>query len=145
GPGLHGGPVIPAGPTAPGASMASSLAEDDNQDETVGGGGLTSKTAAPLSPSDLIETSPPEKSWDVIPSMVDFEDPLVRCLSILAGLLQRPMSSEALKAGLPHANEPFTPELTVRAAARAGLSARIVRRPHLSRILPVTLPCMLLL
>src|SRR3546814_17543153 len=64
---------------------------------------------------------------------------------MLAGLLQRPISSEALKAGLPHANEAFTPELAVRAAERAGLSARIVRRPHLTRILPVTLPCILLL
>jgi len=126
-------------------SMASSLAEEDSQDETVSGGGLSGKPAAVLSARDLIESVPPAKNWTVIPSMVDFEDPLVRCLSMLAGLLQRPISSEALKAGLPHANEAFTPELAVRAAERAGLSARIVRRPHLTRILPVTLPCILLL
>src|SRR3546814_302883 len=128
-------------------SMSSSCAEEaslaeENSQDTAGSG---SAPGAVLSASELIESVPPAKSWNVIPSMVDFEDPLVRCLSMLAGLLQRPISSEALKAGLPHANEAFTPELAVRAAERAGLSARIVRRPHLTRILPVTLPCILLL
>src|SRR3546814_465960 len=128
-------------------SMSSSFAEEaslaeENSQDTAGSG---SAPGAVLSASELIESVPPAKSWNVIPSMVDFEDPLVRCLSMLAGLLQRPISSEALKAGLPHANEAFTPELAVRAAERAGLSARIVRRPHLTRILPVTLPCILLL
>lgn len=127
-------------------SMSANLADDDGTDETVSGGSAAAaKLAAVLSAKDLIETVPQEKGWDVIPSMVDFEDPLVRSLSILAGLLQRPISTEALKAGLPHANEAFTPELAVRAAERAGLSARIVSRPHLSRILPVTLPCILLM
>lgn len=133
-------------PAAGQEPMASSLAEDEAQDETMGGGGSPAgKPAAVLTPRDLMESAPAARGWNIAPSLVDFEDPLVRCLSILAGLLQRPISTEALKAGLPHANEPFTPELAVRAAERAGLSARIVRRPHINRILPVTLPCMLLL
>ncbi|HEY9549035.1 MAG TPA: hypothetical protein VIR45_05995, partial [Kiloniellaceae bacterium] len=107
-------PAIPegtgAGAGAGAGSMSSSLADDDGQDDSVGGSaggaGLNAKPAAVLSAKDLIETAAPVKGWDVIPSMVDFEDPLVRCLSLLAGLLQRPISSEALKAGLPHANEP---------------------------------------
>ncbi|MGH6947705.1 MAG: type I secretion system permease/ATPase [Kiloniellales bacterium] len=103
-----------------------------------GSGGET-----PLSPEELLEK--PAKEWQIAPSAVDFEDPLVACLSTLAGLLQRPISAEALKAGLPHAEQRFTPELTVRAAERAGITARIMRRPKLKQILPVTLPCILLL
>src|SRR3546814_17089453 len=113
-----------------------SLAEENSQD-TAGSG---SAPGAVLSASELIESVPPAKSWNVIPSMVDFEDPLVRCLSMLAGLLQRPLSSEALKAGLPHANEAFTPELAVRAAERHGIPARIVRRPPHPRPRPVNPP-----
>src|SRR3546814_20595968 len=92
-----------------------SLAEENSQD-TAGSG---SAPGAVLSASELIESVPPAKSWNVIPSMVDFEDPLVRCLSMLAGLLQRPISSEALKAGLPHANAAFTPEQNGRDSCRA--------------------------
>src|SRR3546814_17882497 len=80
-----------------------------------------------------------------MPLMVGLEHPLFPGLSWLSCVLLLPGSSEALEAGRPHANEAFTPELAVRAAERAGLSARIVRRPHLTRILPVTLPCILLL
>src|SRR3546814_16466381 len=68
-----------------------SLAEENSQD-TAGSG---SAPGAVLSASELIESVPPAKSWNVIPSMVDFEYPLVRCLSMLAGLLQRPISREA--------------------------------------------------
>ncbi len=85
------------------------------------------------------------EEWQIAPSAVDFVDPLLSCLTALAGLLQRPISAEALKAGLPQAEDTFTPELAVRAAARAGLEARITRRPKLHQILPVTLPCILLL
>ncbi|WP_282606536.1 type I secretion system permease/ATPase [Pelagibius sp. Alg239-R121] len=101
------------------------------------------KATSPLQPEDLLEAAKSE--WHVAPSMVDFEDPLVQCVTFLATLLQRPISAEALKAGLPHAEQRFTPELAVRAAERAGLTARVVRRPKLKSIQQVTLPCILLL
>ena len=63
----------------------------------------------------------------------------------MASQLERPISAEALKAGLPRAAERFTPELAVRAAERAGIEARITSRPKIRGILPVTLPCILLL
>jgi len=97
---------------------------------------------APLKPDDVLEQP---KEWRVAPSAVDFVDPLLSCITALAGLLQRPISSEALRAGLPQGQNQFTPELAVRAAERAGLEARITRRPKLQQILPVTLPCVLLL
>ena len=59
-------------------------------------------------------------------------------------LLERPTSPEALKAGLPLEDGRLTPDLALRAAARAGLSARLVRR-ELARISDLTLPCILLL
>jgi len=73
-----------------------------------------------------------------------FDDPLLAALVGLSHLLERPASAEALKAGLPLVDGRLTPELAVRAAGRAGLSARLVRRP-LERIAPMTLPCILLL
>ena len=98
--------------------------------------------SARLGPDDVLET---EAEWRVAPASVDYVDPLLASLTTLAALLQRPVSPDALKAGLPHDAAHFTPDLAVRAAERAGLSARITHRPRLTRILPVTLPCILLL
>jgi HlyD family type I secretion membrane fusion protein len=50
-------------------------------------------------------------------------DPLLQSLSILAGLLERPISAEALRAGLPVLDERLAPEMIVRAAHRAGITA----------------------
>jgi ATP-binding cassette subfamily C protein LapB len=72
------------------------------------------------------------------------DDPLLSSLAILAGLLERPMSPTALRAGLPVQGEKFSPDLLVRAAARTGLSARWVTR-KLADISPLNLPCLLLL
>ena len=100
--------------------------------------------AAPvLKPEEVIDDK--RDDWQVPPSAIDFENPLVSCLSTLAGLQQRPISTEALKAGLPQTGEDFTPDLAVRAAERAGLHAGILRRPKIRKILPVILPCILLL
>src|SRR6266851_3229087 len=41
---------------------------------------------------------------------------LLSCLSILAGLLERPISTKALRAGLPLVDEQFTPDLFIREA-----------------------------
>ena len=49
-----------------------------------------------------------------------------------------------LKAGLPLVQNRVTPELFVRAASRAGLAARIVKR-GLNEISDLSLPCVLLL
>src|SRR5665213_378533 len=71
-------------------------------------------------------------------------DPLLAALAILAGLLERPISAEALRAGLPVLDEQLSPELIVRAASRAGLQAEW-RRQKLTAIAPGNLPCLLLL
>ena len=71
-------------------------------------------------------------------------DPLLSSLETLAYLLDRPTSTDALKAGLPLEDGLLSPALCERAAARAGLSARLVRR-SLDQIDSEELPCILLL
>jgi ATP-binding cassette subfamily C protein LapB len=71
-------------------------------------------------------------------------DPLLACLVLLSGLLERPTSAERLTAGLPLEDGRLSPALALRAASRAGLAARLVRR-SLDQITELTLPCILLL
>ena len=72
------------------------------------------------------------------------EDPLLDALVAMTHLHGRPFSPEALAAGLPLVDNRLTPSLLPRAAARAGLTARIVRKP-LADIGPALLPAILLL
>ena len=72
------------------------------------------------------------------------DDPLLSCLVSLSELLEHPASAGRLTAGLPLEEGRLTPALAVRAASRAGLSARLLQRP-LERISELTLPCILLL
>lgn len=72
------------------------------------------------------------------------DDPLLACLLWLARRFNRPASAEALVAGLPLETHRLTPALFPRAAARAGMSARLVRR-RLDEIPELVLPAILLL
>jgi ATP-binding cassette subfamily C protein LapB len=99
------------------------------------------KRSVPAARPQLAAETPPLPP----PNLDDpLDDPLLASLAILAGLLERPMSATALRAGLPIEGERFSPELLVRAAARAGLSARWVTR-KLPDVSPLNLPCLLLL
>ena len=71
-------------------------------------------------------------------------DPLLDCLVELSRIHGRPATRAALTAGLPLEKGALTPSLFARAASRAGLSARVVRRP-LERIDAALLPAVLLL
>jgi ATP-binding cassette subfamily C protein LapB len=71
-------------------------------------------------------------------------DPLLDCLVEVARLHGRPTSPAALAAGLPLAKAGLTPSLFGRAAARAGLSTRVLRRP-LQDVDPALFPVVLLL
>lgn len=81
--------------------------------------------------------------WESRPEASHRCDPLLGCLAQVTGLLGKPWSPEALTAGLPVADDGLTPDTFVRAAARAGLSARVVRRP-LAEIPALVLPAVLL-
>ena len=83
------------------------------------------------------------ESWAVPPNAGAY-DPLLASLVHVTGLLGRPWSAETLSAGLPVPETGLTPELFVRAAARAGLTARVIARP-LAEIPSLVLPVVLLL
>ncbi len=92
-------------------------------------------------PADSIPDVPP---MPVAPSEVDFIPPLLRSLSSLLRLRGKSISPQFLYAGLAGVGE-VTPGECMRAAGRAGLQARIIHRPLLEDISPMTLPCILLL
>jgi ATP-binding cassette subfamily C protein LapB len=69
---------------------------------------------------------------------------LLGCLTALTALYERHFSADSLTAGLPLQNGRLTPDLFIRAAARAGVSGRVVRR-QLADIPRLVLPAVLLL
>ena len=71
-------------------------------------------------------------------------DPLVECLLAISTYHGRSTSRDGLTAGLPLENSCLTPALFNRAANRAGLVSRLVRRP-LKRLQKALLPAVLLL
>jgi len=73
-----------------------------------------------------------------------FADPLTDCLVILGRREGRQVTADALRAGLPLVDGRLTPDLVARAAQRAELSARMVKR-ELGEISHLVLPAMLLL
>jgi ATP-binding cassette subfamily C protein LapB len=72
------------------------------------------------------------------------DDPILDCLILLTKLHSRPASRTELTAGLPLVNNRLTVELFSRAASRAGLSSRIVKKP-LESIKQLQLPAIMLL
>jgi len=81
--------------------------------------------------------------WHVSENQAHF-DPLLDCLVELTRLHGSPWTHEALSAGLPLVENRLTPSLLPRAAHRAGLSARVLRR-NLNEIPERLLPAILLL
>ncbi len=79
------------------------------------------------------------------PQDIDFQPPLVICLSIISRLLGRPVSSATLKAGIPQQERVITASSIVRAAEGIGISAKTVHRPSVISITRLVMPCILLL
>jgi ATP-binding cassette subfamily C protein LapB len=97
--------------------------------------GLAGASSAPGEADDGIAhtgqgTPAPEKSWDLKPKDLSPEstDPLLAALMVLCRLHGRTRSGASLTAGLPLDNGKLTLELLPRAAQRAHLSVRLVRR-----------------
>jgi ATP-binding cassette subfamily C protein LapB len=72
------------------------------------------------------------------------EDPLLNCLVEITRLHGTPMTGQALASGLPLVDNQLTPVLLPRAAARARMSARVMRRDP-GKIPRELLPAILLL
>ncbi len=78
------------------------------------------------------------------PSEVDFMPALLRSLSVLIRLKGKHVSPQFLLAGLSGADK-ISVGACLRAVERAGLKARVMYRPSLDDISPLTMPCVLLL
>lgn len=76
--------------------------------------------------------------------VVEDGEPLLGCLHVVTRLCGRPVSTEALTAGIPLKDGRFGTDEFMRAAAAHGYSARLVRR-KLGRISALALPATLLL
>ena len=79
------------------------------------------------------------------PGQIEYDSPIMKCLSIVMGLAGNPVSAQAIQAGLPMGVEPPSVTTCLRAARRAGLHAKAVYRKSLKSISNLTLPCILLL
>ena len=75
-----------------------------------------------------------KKDERLSPKDIDFQPPLVICLSIISRLMGRPVSSATLKAGLPQQEGVVTAASIVRAAERIGITAKTVYREELRSI-----------
>jgi ATP-binding cassette subfamily C protein LapB len=82
--------------------------------------------------------------WEAEESHQTFDDPLLGCLTILSKILNKPHSADSLTAGLPLVDNRLTPKLFNRAAERAGLSSKVVKR-QMRKISNLVLPAVLLL
>jgi len=92
-----------------------------------------------------INIAPPTSEWDFTASRDYIDDPLLHALMVLTKLYDKPFSAEALTAGLPlDRDAKLTPELFIRAAQRASLSAKVVKK-SLDLFKPNHLPAVLLL
>lgn len=123
--------------------MAKSEDLDNGQNGEPVSGLITEADNVSSSPKKEKSTSK-DKQWDVPAPHHIAHDPLLGCLVVLTRLEHNPYSPETLIAGLPLLDNKLTPQLFIRAAARAGLSAQIVSRP-LEDIDPLVLPAVLLL
>ena len=95
--------------------------------------------------TQAVPTPPPTKpaAWRLGEHGIHF-DPLLDSVVAIARLFGISTSQEALSAGLPLEGNLVTPALLPRAAARAGLTARLARR-ELADLRPGLLPAILLL
>jgi ATP-binding cassette subfamily C protein LapB len=84
------------------------------------------------------------KDWTLGEDTDAHDDPLLDCLIQLTKLHGRPASRTALSAGLPLVRNCLTVELFSRAADRADLASRVLKKP-LGKIAHLQLPVVLLL
>ncbi|MGH1398565.1 MAG: type I secretion system permease/ATPase [Alphaproteobacteria bacterium] len=84
-------------------------------------------------------------SWPLQADRMAINMPLVDCLRIMAGHYGRRTSNGALTAGLPVPPSGITPELFIRAAARADMNANLNERSLESLAIAPNLPCVLAL
>src|SRR5210317_684415 len=81
----------------------------------------------------------------VSPGLVDYEPPVLRCLSIISGMLGSHVSTVALKAGMPQGLDKPSLAVCIRAAEHASLIVKTFHKPKIDNISPLIMPCILIL
>ena len=100
----------------------------------------------PASPESAPKAQPRRRSSDFVsPGLVDYEPPVLRCLSLVSGMLGSPVSTVALKAGMPQGRERPPLAVCIRAAEDAGLMVRTFHKPKIETISSLIMPCILVL
>ncbi|MFN3826458.1 MAG: type I secretion system permease/ATPase [Micavibrio sp.] len=101
------------------------------------------------SPQDPAKAAVPAddspNTWPLEADRLAIHHPQIECLRLLAGHYGRRSSTQALIAGLPIARNGITPNIFIRAAQRADLSARLVERALAAVAIAPMLPCVLVL
>jgi ATP-binding cassette subfamily C protein LapB len=107
---------------------------------------LSARNASSIGDNDIaagpVQTTPPAP---LSVGQVDHTPPLLDSIAILMRLLGRPISTEALKSGLPLGKTPPAVSTCLRAAERAGLDSKVVYRDKIEKISGLVLPCILVL
>ncbi len=86
------------------------------------------------------------ETWPLQAERFSLDDSLLESLALLAGDYGRRVTPVALAAGLPVPTEGLvTPAVFIRAADRAGLTAKMVHRPLENLVSAPNLPCILVL
>lgn len=124
--------------------MADELPHANQGDVDIGEPAERQPASDPSPPAGQLAEEVAREEWELSGAPDREDDPLAECLVLLARSLDRPISPTAATAGLPLVDGRLTPSLCVRAAARAGLTARILRRP-LEELAGGLVPCILLL
>ena len=107
--------------------------------------GLMSNPAGSSSSSSSSgNASEANQNWDIPRDGSTHLDPLLDSLVTITRIHGRPCSADALRHGLPLKDGKLTAELFIRAAARGGFSARLVKT-SLKKISNLVTPVVLLL
>ncbi len=144
----HAGQGQPGEETAQGAQARNPGAHDTGQHDTGQAAGaqpqhLDGQAAAILRNANQAAAAQQYTADPLRPSNVDFMPGILRCMAILLRLKGVIVSPQFLMAGLNGSH--VTPEGCLRVARKAGMTGRILYRPKLADIPPLTLPCILLL
>lgn len=117
---------------------------EENQQKNEGTAGPVERPESAGSPAK--KTVPRRRATDFVsPSLVDYEPPVLHCLAVISGIMGRPVSTVALKAGMPQGSERPPLATCIRAAEHVGLTVRTLHKPKISSISSLTMPCILVL
>lgn len=99
----------------------------------------------PVATPSVAQSSDLASAWPLEADRVAISMPLLDVLVMIAGHYGRRTSRASLTASLPIPPTGLTPDLFIRAAERADMTARLVERPLAALAIAPTLPCVLML